>query len=219
VLETEQRRKETNCKRLGCVQPKSSSALHTGLSGGAPDHVRCARLVSGENAALGIRRWRTTIIHRTVRWCTGLSGESSAANSSSLGKAKGRRGYNSPDCPVAHRTIRWANGRLRQRSAAQSSCDTWTAPTVSWCTGLSSVRRTVSGAPISPEEQRSDMPKLEGDRAPDHLQDLSGGAPDCPVRHATKGKDSYPCWSSTAPSCLGAINGPLGAWRSNPSIH
>jgi hypothetical protein len=104
VLETEKRRKETNCKRLGCVQPKSSSVWHTGLSGGAPDSVWCARLVSGENAALGIRRRRTTIIHQTVQWCTGLSGESSAANSSPSGKAKGRRGYNSPDCPVRHST-------------------------------------------------------------------------------------------------------------------
>jgi hypothetical protein len=35
--------------------------------------VWCARLVSGESAALGNRRRCTTIIHRTVRWCTGLS--------------------------------------------------------------------------------------------------------------------------------------------------
>jgi hypothetical protein len=101
VLETEQRRKETNCKRLGCVQPKSSSAWHTGLSGGAPDSVRCARLVSGKMAALENRRRCKTIIHRTVRWCTRLSGESSAANSSPSGKAKGRCGYNSPDCLVS----------------------------------------------------------------------------------------------------------------------
>jgi hypothetical protein len=57
-----------------------------------------------EKAALRTRWRRTTIIHRTVRWCTGLSGESSAANSSPSGKAKGRRGYNSPDCPVSQRS-------------------------------------------------------------------------------------------------------------------
>ena len=45
------RRKEP--KRLGSVQPKLSSVWHTGLSGGAPDSVQCARLVSGEQAALG----------------------------------------------------------------------------------------------------------------------------------------------------------------------
>ena len=37
--------------------------------------VRCARLASGELPALGSRRRRTAINHRTVRWCTGLSGE------------------------------------------------------------------------------------------------------------------------------------------------
>jgi hypothetical protein len=89
---------------------------------------------------------------------------------------------------------------MSQRSAAQSSRDTWTAPTVSWCTGL-------SGAPISPVEQWLDMPNLEGDQTPDRLQDLSGGAPDCPVRHSTEGKDSLPCCPPTAPSYLGAIKG------------
>jgi hypothetical protein len=54
------------------------------------------------------------------------------------------------------------------------------------------VHRTVSDALISLEEQRSDMPNLEGDRAPDGLQDLSDGAPDCPVRHSIEGKDSLP---------------------------
>jgi hypothetical protein len=39
----------------------------------------------------------------------------------------------------------------------------------------------------------------------EHEQWLSGGAPDCPVRHPTEGKDSLPCWPPTAPSCLGAI--------------
>jgi hypothetical protein len=92
---------------------------------------------------------------------------------------------------------------------------------VSWCTGLSSVRRKmsgvrwtmsgvrqiVSGAPISPKEQRSDMPNLEGDRAPDRLQDLSGGAPDCSVRHSIEGKDGHPSFYPKAPSSLGAIKG------------
>jgi hypothetical protein len=44
---------ETNWKRLGCVQPNSSSVWHTELSGGAPDSIRCTRLVNGEEAALG----------------------------------------------------------------------------------------------------------------------------------------------------------------------
>jgi hypothetical protein len=171
VLETEQRRKETNCKRLGYVQPKSSSAWHTGLSGGAPDKVRCARLVSGENAALRIRRRCTAIIHRTVWWCTGLSSESSAANSSPLGKAKRRRGYNAPDCPVS------------QRSPAPTVDHTifarhMAAPTVGRGTGLSGVHWTVSGAPTGPKLQRSTILRMERNRAPDINSS-------CPVVHRT----------------------------------
>jgi hypothetical protein len=148
-------------------------------------------------------------VHRTVRWV--IRGELGPS-----GKAKGRHGYNSPDCPVVHQTVRWANGRQRQRSAAQSSCDTWTAPTVGWCTGLSGVHRTVSGAPISPQEQQSDMPNQEGDRTPNRLHDLSGGAPNCPVRHSTEGKFSLPSWSSTAPSCFGAIKGTPRRMKQSP---
>jgi hypothetical protein len=66
----------------------SSSAWHTGLSGGAPDSVRCSRLANSEPAALENRRSCTTIIHRTVRWYTELSGESSATNSSVSGNEK-----------------------------------------------------------------------------------------------------------------------------------
>jgi hypothetical protein len=58
----------------------------------------------------------------------------------------------------------------------------------------------VSGAPISPVEQRSDMPFLEGDRAP-------GGPRFGRGHHSTEGKDGLPSLSPTAPSCLGAIKG------------
>jgi hypothetical protein len=62
------------------VQLTPTLARHTRLFGGAPDSVRCARLAGGEPAALGKTQRRTTIIHRTVRWCTGLSGEPTVAN-------------------------------------------------------------------------------------------------------------------------------------------
>jgi hypothetical protein len=77
------------------------SQLLLGL--GAPDSVRCARPVSGEQAALGTRRRRTAIIHRMVRWCTGPSGESSAAKSSLSGKVQRRTAK-------IHRTVRWCTG-------------------------------------------------------------------------------------------------------------
>jgi hypothetical protein len=56
VLETVTKEEEKKWKGLGSVQPNFSSVWHTRLSGGAPDNVRCARLVSGEKAAL--RSWR-----------------------------------------------------------------------------------------------------------------------------------------------------------------
>jgi hypothetical protein len=157
-----------NWKKSWLCAANSSSAWHTGLSGGAPDSVQCARLVRGELAALGIRQRRTAIIHWTVRWCTGLSGDPTVA-SATVGRA------------IFARHVDCSNGQL--------------------------VHRTVFGAPISRDEQRSDMPNLEGDHAPDSLQDMSGGAPDCPVRHSTEGKDGLPSLSPMAPSCLGAING------------
>jgi hypothetical protein len=78
------------------------------------------------------------------------------------------------------------------------------------------VHRTVSGVPISPEEQRLDMPNLEGDRAPDSLQNLSGGALNCLVRHSIEGKDGLPSLPPMAPSCLGAIKGTLRRMEESP---
>jgi hypothetical protein len=69
------------------------------------------------------------------------------------------------------------------------------------------VHQTVSGAPMGPELQRSTVPDLEGNRAPDRLQWLPGGVPDYPVRHSTEGRHCLPRLSPTAPSCLGAIKG------------
>jgi hypothetical protein len=122
------------------VQPKSSSAWHTGLSGGAPDSVWCARPASGEQATLGKNRRRTTIIHRTVRWCTGLSGEPTVASATvgrairgrRMARANGRQG--APDCPV-RQLPRSCNSHLRQKRK-----EIGTGPstvTVRWRTGLS----------------------------------------------------------------------------------
>jgi hypothetical protein len=63
--------------------------------------------------------------------------------------------------------------------------------------------RTVSGAPTAPKLQRSASPKKE--RNPHRT--VSGGAPDCPVRQTTEGKNCLLGMLSTAPSYLGAIKG------------
>jgi hypothetical protein len=112
VLETEKRREEKKCKRLGLVQPKSSSAWHTGLSGGAPDSVRCARPASGEQTTLGKNRWRTTIIHRTVRWCTGQSGEPTVAAQRSAAQSAGDA-WPTPMVGRGHRTVQCAPDSVR----------------------------------------------------------------------------------------------------------
>jgi hypothetical protein len=126
VPEIEKRREEKKCKRLGLVQPKSSSAWHTGLSGGAPDSVRCARPASGEQDTLGKNRRRTSIIHRTVRWYTGLSGEPMAASAMvgrairgrRVARAKGRQG--APDsvrCANCHESATVVCAKIGKRSA------------------------------------------------------------------------------------------------------
>jgi hypothetical protein len=65
------------------------------------------------------------------------------------------------------------------------------------------VHRTVSGAPTARNLQRSASPNKERDPH----RTMSGGAPDCPVRQATEGKNCLLEMLSTAPSCLGAIKG------------
>jgi hypothetical protein len=116
----------------------------------------------------GIRRRRTTKIHRTVRWCTGLSGEPT------VGRANGRP-----------RNPRVTRGRANGLMGAPDS--------VRCANGSKS--STVSCANLGKQS------------APDTEQCLSGGKPDCPVRHPTEGKNCLPRLLSTAPSCLGAIKG------------
>jgi hypothetical protein len=65
------------------------------------------------------------------------------------------------------------------------------------------VHRTVSGAPTAPNLQRSAAPEQE--RNPHRT--VSGGAPDCPMRQSTEGKNCLPGMLSAAPSYLGAIKG------------
>jgi hypothetical protein len=106
---------------------ESAQSGCNGLSGGALDSVRCARLASANLLLSGLCRRRTAKNHRTVWWCTGLSGEPT------VGRANGRprnpratcgkcqRSEGAPDCPVCtehcpvRQRLQSANGRLRQR--------------------------------------------------------------------------------------------------------
>jgi hypothetical protein len=139
VLETGPTKEGTHWKRLGCEQPSISSGL-------AHRTVRCARLVNGEVAGLGNRRSCTTIIHRTVGWCTGLSGESSATNSPLSGNGKG-------DVAIIHRTVRWCtglsgeptvasvNGRPRDQRATRGPCQ-WSVGHTRQCPVRQAIPRT-----------------------------------------------------------------------------
>jgi hypothetical protein len=103
----------------GFVQPKSAQSGCTGLSGGAPDSVRCARMTQANLLLSGNRRRRTAINHRTVRWCTGLSGEPTVSRPNGrprnprATRGKCQRSEGAPDCPVRQR-LQDCNGRLRQ---------------------------------------------------------------------------------------------------------
>jgi hypothetical protein len=125
-----------------------------------PDSVRCTREPNSELLTFGNSGSRSAIIHRTVRYSTGLSG---ALAEQWLLRANGRlqRAVNALQCaqkseqsqkaqqtvyrtcPVHHRTVRWPRCQKLQRSNSNGRM-TWLA------------HRTVSG-----------------------------GAPDCPVCHTT----------------------------------
>jgi hypothetical protein len=127
----------------------------------------------------------TAIIHRTVRWCTGLSGEPTTASATVGRQIRGRRVTRS-NGRQGHRTVRCASDSVRCAN----------------CHKLATV-----GCARNGKKSRTG-----------HEQWLSGGTPDCPVRHPTEGKFSLPRMPPTAPNCLGAIKGPLGAWRRHRSI-
>jgi hypothetical protein len=115
-----------------------------------------------------------------------------------------------PDCPVSQRstepTVGRANGRPRNPCVTRGRANgqNGTPDSVRCTNGYKS--STVGCARIGKKS------------APDNEQCLSGGAPDCPVRESTECKICLPGMLSTTPSCLGAIKGPLGAWRKIPSI-
>ena len=113
---------------MAVYSQKAASVWGTGLSGGAPDSVRCARLPRAKTLLSGICRRRTAKIHRTVRCAPDcpVSQRSARANGrprdqrGTRGRANGRKG--APDCPVCTGHVQCANGSQifngRQRSTA-----------------------------------------------------------------------------------------------------
>jgi hypothetical protein len=137
-------------------------------------------------------------VHRTVSGAPGWHPSTSCSRDFVGGvrlKFTGLSG-GAPDCLVSQqsagptidrgiraRRVASANGRMGHRTVR--------------------VHRTMSDAPMAPRLQRSASPNKERDPH----RTVSGGAPDCPVRQATEGKNCLPGMHSTAPSCLGDIKG------------
>jgi hypothetical protein len=61
-------------KRKEQKKPKAALVWHTGLSGVPPDSVWCTREINYELLSFWFLESHSTIIHRTVRCSTGLSG-------------------------------------------------------------------------------------------------------------------------------------------------
>jgi hypothetical protein len=165
----------------------------TGLSGGAPDSVRCARLATVNWLLSGSDQRRTAINHRTDRWCTGLSSEPFIGEVVALGKRLTAYGYNSLDCPVSQRSAGPTVGRvIRARRVAE--------PTVR--RGHRTVRCALDSVRCANGSGSSTVGcATEGKKsAPDSVRWCTG---QCPVRQATEGKNCLPGMLSTAPSCLG----------------
>jgi hypothetical protein len=109
------KQEKSNWNCLGWSSQDSAQSGSTGLSGGAPDSVRCARLARANWPLSGIHRRRTAIIHRTV-WCAPNCPVSQRSVGPTVGRAicaghvaepTARRGHRTvqcaPDCPVRQR--------------------------------------------------------------------------------------------------------------------
>jgi hypothetical protein len=135
-------------EKLVVYSQKAARSGCTGLFGGAPDSVRCARLASVNWLLSGLRRQCTTINHQTIWWCTGLSGEPTVGPANgrprnpraTRGRANGQKG--APDC------VRCANGSEYPTVGFAKEGKKSAPDSVRWCTGL-------SGAP---GDRRQELP-------------------------------------------------------------
>jgi hypothetical protein len=145
------KQEKSDWKCLGSSSQNSAQFGCTGLSGGAPDSVRCARLARAKWPLSGFHRRRTAIIHRTVL-CA-------------------------PDCPVSQRSAArcardtWPSQRLEKGTGLSGAPTALRLPTVDGaiygkksgtgqcpvCTGQCPVCTGLSDAPV---DRRQDQPSL-----------------------------------------------------------
>jgi hypothetical protein len=141
----------------GFVQPKSAQSGCTGLSGGAPDSVRCAKLTQAKLLLSGNRRRRTTIIHWTV-WCA-------------------------PDCPVSQRSAGPTVGRvIRARRVAEPTArrghrTVRCAPESVWCANGS--KAPTVGFAKEGKKSAPDCPVRQATEGKNCLLEMLSTAPSC----------------------------------------
>ena len=114
------KQEKSSQRKVGCVQPKGCSVWSTGLSGGAPDSVRCARLTRANWPLSGIYRRRTTIIHRTV-WCAPDCPVSQRSAGPTVGRAICAGHVAEPTVGRGHRTIRCAPDSVRCANGSKAA--------------------------------------------------------------------------------------------------
>jgi hypothetical protein len=160
-------------------QSKCALVWRTGLSGAPPDSVRCTREPNSELATFGNSGSRSAIIHRTVRCASGATTTSRQQSSTEDIKCATVRG-------CARRS---QSTRQKAHRTVYMACPVHHR-TIQWpkCQKL---QRSESNGRVTWLAHRT----------------VSGGAPDCPVRHAT----------------AASTNGSFGGWGYKypqpPTIH
>ena len=143
------KQEKSSWKRDGFVQPKTARSGCTGQCPVRQAGVCQLAALGKQLTAYDYKSPDCPVVHRTVRWCTGLSGESSTAKSSLSGSVQRRT-------TIIHWTVRWctglsgeptvdcANGRPRNPRATRGHANGRQGGT-----GLSGVHRTVYGVPTT----------------------------------------------------------------------
>ena len=167
---------------------------HRTVSGAPPDSVRCTRGLQLKLATFGNFQRRSAIIHRTVR-CTPdsvrCSKEERPQELASFGNSQRLVRYNSPDMSGVHRTVR-CDIEATDTSAPTATCSALNARQRAQKSEHARVahRTAYRACPVHPRTARwthkSELQRSEPNDLVTWLahRTLSGGAPDCPVRHA-----------------------------------
>jgi hypothetical protein len=148
------KQEKSNWKCLGSSSQDSAKSESTGLSGGAPDSVRWARLARAKRQLSGIHRRRTTIIHRTVR-CAPDCPVSQRSAGPTIGRAICAGHVAEPTARRGHRTVRCELDMSGAPTALRLPTVDCTIFGKKSGTGQCPVCTGLSGAPV---DRRQDQP-------------------------------------------------------------